>query len=231
MTEFPVTIPIVLVTAIVDSINPCAIGVLVLLVSTLLAIENKRRMLVVATIYIIAVYITYFLAGIGLLLAIQRLNIAEPLGIAVGVLIIILGLVDIKDFFWYGEGFTLAIRPSQAARIKNWVRKISIPGAIGLGIFVAAVELPCTGGPYLAITTILAKSFDFQAVTLLLLYNFIFVLPLIVIAAAAYLGASMKGIQEWKKEHRKWMRLAEGLLMIGLGILLILFSKGIINLV
>ncbi|MBI5398828.1 GAP family protein [Candidatus Woesearchaeota archaeon] len=231
MSHTGITIPVVLVTALVDSINPCAIGVLILLVSTLLAIANKRRMLVVGVIYIAAVYVTYFLAGIGLLLVIQRLNIAEPLGVAVGILVILLGLVDVKDFFWYGEGFSLAIRPSQAERVKRWARKVSIPGAIGLGIFVAAVELPCTGGPYLAITTLLAKSFDFEAVWLLLIYNFIFVLPLIVILALAYLGTSVHTIHTWKQKHRKWMRLATGLIMVALGVLLILFSKGIINLV
>lgn len=230
MSHTGVTIPIVLITALIDSINPCAIGVLVLLISTLLAIENKRRMFFIGVIYIAAVYITYFLAGIGLLLVIQRLNIAEPLGIAVGALIVVLGLVDIKDFFWYGDGFSLAIRPAHAERIKKWVKKVSLPGAVALGVFVAAVELPCTGGPYLAITTLLAKGFDIEAVWLLLIYNFIFVLPLIIIVMAAYFGTSIKRIQEWKNQHRKWMRLAEGILMVCLGILLVLFSKGIISL-
>lgn len=233
MTEIPLpTIPIVLITALVDSINPCAIGVLVLMITTLLALSNNRnKMLFVGLIYIISVYITYFLAGLGLLFFIQKLNIAEPLGIFVGSIIIILGLVEIKDFWWYGKGFSLAIPVKRSEQIKRYIKDISIPGAIFLGIFVAAVELPCTGGPYLAITTLLATiGLNWKVVNLLLLYNFIFILPLIVILVLVYFGISTKSIADWKQAGKKWMRLVVGLVMIALGLLLILFSNGTINL-
>src|SRR3990167_4253767 len=100
-------------------------------------------MLVIGLIYIAAVYITYLLAGVGLLLFIQRFNLAEPIGIFVGVLVILLGLIEIKDFWWYGKGFTLSIPYKKSLQIKERVKKITTPGAIVLGIFVAAVELPC----------------------------------------------------------------------------------------
>jgi len=226
------TLPIVLTTALVDSINPCAIGVLVLMIGTLLALSrNKHKMLVIGLIYIAAVYITYFLAGVGLLLFIQRFNLAEPIGIAVGSLVIILGLVEIKDFWWYGKGFTLAIPYKRSKQIEEKIKKLTIPGAIALGIFVAAVELPCTGGPYLAITTLLAKiGFDPTVISYLLLYNFIFVLPLLVILLLVYFGLSAKKVEGWRKKNRKWMRLITGLIMVGLGILLILFAMNIIKL-
>jgi cytochrome c biogenesis protein CcdA len=225
-------LPIVISTALVDSINPCAIGVLVLLISTLLALSrNRHKMLLTGSIYILAVYVTYFLAGIGLLLFIQRFNLAEPLGIIVGILVIILGLVEIKDFWWYGKGFTLAISYKRSLQLKKMVKRVSIPSAIILGIFVAAVELPCTGGPYLAITALLSKiGFNPLVVLYLLLYNFIFVLPLLIILLFAYFGLSAKKIDVWRKKNRKWMRLITGLVMVGLGILLILFAMNIINL-
>ncbi len=223
-------LPVVITTALVDSINPCAIGVLILLIGTLLALsKNKHRMFWTGIIYITAVYITYFLAGIGLLLFIQRFNLAEPLGVFVGGLVIILGLIEIKDFFWYGEGFSLSIPYKRSLQIKEKVKKITLPGAVILGIFVAAVELPCTGGPYLAITALLSKiGFNPLVVSYLLLYNFIFVLPLIVILFLVYFGLSHKKLEEWRKRNRKWMRLITGLMMIGLGILLILFAKNVI---
>ena len=225
-------LPVVITTALVDSINPCAIGVLVLLISTLLVLsKNRNKMLATGIIYILAVYITYFLAGIGLLLFIQRFNLAEPIGIFVGALIIILGLIEIKDFWWYGKGFSLSIPYKRSLQIKEKVKKITIPGAIFLGIFVAAVELPCTGGPYLAITAILAKiGFEPLIIAYLLLYNFIFILPLIVILALVYFGISTKKLETWRKQNRKWMRLITGLVMFCLGILLILFSMNIIKL-
>ena len=64
----------------------------------------------------------------------------------------------------------------------------------------------------------------------LILYNFIFVLPLIIILLLVYFGARAKKMQKWKNKNRKWMRLFTGLIMVGLGVLLILFSLNIINL-
>lgn len=222
------TLPILFITGLVDSVNPCAIGVLIFLISTLLALSHDRkRMLVTGSLYIAAVYITYFLAGLGLIWFIQKWDIAEELGIIVGFLIIILGFIELKDFFWYGRGFSLGINPEYIERIKKMARHATIPGVIALGFFVAAIELPCTGGPYLAITTYLSQHpFNIKALAYLLLYNVIFVLPLLLILFLVYGGTSIKAIQRWKQQYRKWMRLAMGLLLIGLGILLILYARG-----
>lgn len=219
----------VFLTALVDSINPCAIGVLVILITTILSLyEDRKKLIKVGFIYIAAVYISYFLAGIGLLYFISKLQIADKLGVFVGALIILLGLVEIKDFFWYGKGFSLKIPGSKMEKIKKRIEKITIPGAIILGFIVSAVELPCTGGPYLAITTMLAKDISLRAVYYLLFYNFIFVLPLIVIIILAYLGGSIVKISNWKQGKKALMRLFTGIFMIGLGIILILYSRGML---
>ena len=233
MTD-PIAIPaisIVIGTALIDSINPCAIGVLVLLIATLLSLsKNRVKMLGVGAIYITAVFITYLAAGFGLLVFIQKLNISEVLSWIVGLLVIILGLIEIKDFFWYGKGISLRIPAKRAKQIQKYIKHITIPGSIILGIFVAAVELPCTGGPYLAITTLLAKiGFSWKIFWLLVFYNFIFVLPLIVILLLVFFGISAKKIQKWKDKEKRWMRLFAGIVMICLGILLILWAKGIIS--
>ncbi|MEK6968415.1 MAG: GAP family protein [Nanoarchaeota archaeon] len=231
MVNLP-SIPLVLGTAAVDSINPCAIGVLILLISTLLHLsKDKKKMLAVGVIYISTVFVTYLAAGLGLLTIIQKLQVAKPLGIFVGGLVIILGLIEIKDFFWYGKGISLAIPPERAKQIEQYIKHVTVPGAIFLGAFVAAVELPCTGGPYLAITTVLAKiGFSLNVFLLLVLYNFIFVLPLIVILGLAFFGVSTEALQKWKTQNRTWMRLAIGLVMLALGVLLILFAMDIIKL-
>src|SRR3989338_11377461 len=131
---------VVFTTALIDSINPCAIGVLVLLITTLLALsKNKNKMLTVGMIYISAVFVTYLAAGFGLLFFIQKLNIGQQLSWFVGGLVIILGLIEIKDFWWYGQGISLQIPARRAQQIKKMMKKISIPGSIILGIFVAAV--------------------------------------------------------------------------------------------
>ena len=97
---------------------------------------------------------------------------------------------------------SLTIPSSQIERVKKQAQKATISGAIVLGIIVSAVELPCTGGPYLAITTILAEKFDFLAVIYLLLYNFIFVLPLAVILVLAYFGTTALDIKNWKEKKK-----------------------------
>jgi len=227
-----VTWPVIITTALVDSINPCAIGVLILLISTLIVMgKDKKKMIAIGSIYILAVYIVYFLAGIGLLLFIQRLNIAQPLSIFVGSLVIIMGLIEIKDFFWYGKGITLSIAPRYVKYIENHAKHLTTWGAIALGAFVAAVELPCTGGPYLAITTWIAQSniIPLKALIYLLVYNFIFVLPLIVILFLVYFGIKVQRIKKWKQDYRRWMRLAIGLVLVTLGILLILIAYNLIT--
>jgi len=221
----------VIVTALVDSINPCAIGVLILLISTLLALSHdKKKMLITGFIYVLAVFVTYFIAGLGLLTVIHKLQIGEMVGVMVGFLVIFLGFVEIKDFFWYGKGFSLTIPSSQISRIKKHAQKATVAGAIVLGILVSAVELPCTGGPYLAITTILAENMDIKTILYLAIYNLIFVLPLIVIVILAYFGTTALDIKNWKEKYKKWMRLFTGLLMIALGVVLILFTRGDITL-
>lgn len=230
MVDLP-TWPVVFSTALIDSINPCAIGVLVLLIATLISLsKNRNKMLGVGMIYISAVFITYLAAGFGLLYFIQKLNISEELSYIVAFLVIILGLIEIKDFFWYGKGISLQIPKNRAQQIMKYIKHITIPGSIFLGIFVAAVELPCTGGPYLAITTLLAKiGFSWYVFWLLVVYNFIFVLPLLIILGLVYFGVSTKRVQEWKDKQKKWMRLFIGLIMIILGILLLLWARGIIG--
>lgn len=223
------TLAIVLGAAVVDSINPCAIGVILFLSSVLLKVASqKAALLYLGLIYIATVYVVYMLSGLGLIWFQHTLiskGLAEIVGITVGVFVIGLGLIELKDFFWYGKGISLEIAPRHKARLTKMAERVSLLGVIALGGFVAIVELPCTGGPYLAITAILAKSFDMQALTYLLIYNLIFVLPLVIILFMIYFGASTFALKRWRQERRKWMNLGSGLLMIGLGSLLILYYR------
>lgn len=224
-----ITLPIVLGTALVDSINPCAIGVLVLLLGVLLAhAKEKTKMLKIAFIYISVVFLVYILSGLGLVWFqsfLISLGFAVILGTFVGILVVIAGLIEIKDFFWYGKGFSLTIPKRFTGRIKSLINKISTPGAIVLGFFVALVELPCTGGPYLAITAVLAKNFNVKALIYLIVYNIIFVLPLIIITLLAVYGVKVASIKKWKQNKRRYMRLAAGLVRLALGTFLIYYYQ------
>ncbi len=225
------TLGTVVTTAIIDSINPCAIGVLILLISVMVVLRTKREMLKYCLIYIFFVFLTYLLAGLGILyfLSVIPLRISEYISIFVGTLIVAGGLIEIKDFFWYGKGISLSIPPERAKQIQEMTRKITLPGVIFLGAFVAGVELPCTGGPYLAILLLLSQNFNFAAFLMLILYNIIFVMPLIVILFMIYFGAKIQHLKKWKQTNRTYMRLATGIILVLLGWLLILIANGTIT--
>lgn len=225
------TIGAIVLTALVDSINPCAIGVLILLISNMVVSRGKTAMLKLGLIYIGAVYITYFLAGLGLTFFFHSipLYMAEYISVIVGFIVVIFGLIEIKDFFWYGEGFSLAIPSKYVDKIHKYSAKMTYPSLILLGVFAAGVELPCTGGPYLAVTLLLSQNFNFTALLLLVFYNIIFVMPLVVILLMAYSGTRISYMKKWKHKNRAYMRLATGILLVSLGWLLMLIANGTIS--
>lgn len=226
------TLSVVLISAAIDSINPCAIGVLILMVSVVLGGKGSiKKLLILGSLYILAIFLTYLAAGLGLIYFLARvpLFVSEYLAIIVGNFVIIAGLLEIKDFYWYGKGFSLQIPPYFANKIHKYSQNITVPGVILLGSFIAAVELPCTGAPYLAIITLLSLNFDFYAFLLLVLYNIIFVAPLIIILLLVVAGTQVEDIKQWKEMNKAYMRLAIGLMLIALGWLLILIANGTIN--
>ncbi len=188
-------------------------------------------MLKIGMIYITAVFLTYLAFGLGLttFMANIPLIVSEYISIAVGILVVAAGLFEMKDFFWYGKGFSLMIPEKYAEKIKEKMQDLSIGTVIFLGVFVSSVELPCTGGPYLAITLLLSQNFNFQAILLLIAYNIIFVMPLVIILILTMLGVKVQNVKKWKQGSKAYMRYFTGLLLIGLGWLLMLIASGVIN--
>lgn len=245
------TLGAVLVTAAVDSINPCAIGVALLLVATLVKQDRRKDILKVGTIYVAFVYMTYLAAGIGILfgLASVSVQIANYVTVFVSLIVIAGGILEIKDFFWYGKGSSLMIPEEYSEKIAERMEDITTPAAMVLGVFVAAVELPCTGGPYLAILTVIHQTmvqpatastammisiFGFNlpmmALIMMVIYNLIFVGPLIAIVVFSYLGSyKVQDMKKWKHMNRARMRMAAGLLMVFLGWILLLLATGIVR--
>ncbi|MGC9048609.1 MAG: cytochrome c biogenesis CcdA family protein [Patescibacteria group bacterium] len=217
------TIPAIIGAAIIDSINPCAFAVLIFLLGYLSLIGSSKRVWRVGLIYIFTVFIVYFLAGLGLLKILTSLHLTLIISKVAAVLLIILGLVNLKDFFWYGKGISLAIPESKKPLLEKYIHRASIPGAIVLGFLVAAFELPCTGGIYLGVLCLMAeKCTRWQGILYLLLYNLIFVLPLLIILAVVYFGSSSAKLETWRMKYRRWMRLLAGLFLMVLGVLMLI---------
>jgi len=220
------TIATIIGAALVDSINPCAMGVLIIFITFMISSAkfSRRRMAIYGSIYIMAVYLTYFLAGIGIL---KFLNFVHNLGfiIFVNALVVIILLTGVllafRDTYISlkknGEkNLWLAIPKSAKGTVEKYIKKGTLPAVIILGILVAMVELPCTGQVYLGILTIL-NTMDFNyGILLLAIYNFIFVLPLIIILSLALFGRNLSKIEE------TWLvRYLIGWLMLILAIILI----------
>ena len=222
------TLGIIIAAALADSINPCVFGVLIFLLAYMTKVfKNAARMLIAGFIYITSVYVTYLLIGIGIFTLAYTAGLAKPFYWFAASIAIVAGLFEVKDYFWYGKGFSLQMLPGAAERIKKYSNTmermetthpaLSLVVAAFLGIFVVFVELPCTGAPYLAILGMLSKGEYSAGIPLLLLYNLIFILPLFVIVGLVYSGHTSKTLEKWRKEHRGVMRLMIGLFLLTLG--------------
>lgn len=222
------TVGIVVAAALADSINPCVFGVLIFLLAYMTRVfKNTARMLLAGFIYIAAVYLTYFLLGVGIFTLAYTAGFAKPFYWFAASVAIFAGLFEIKDYFWYGKGFSLQMIPGASERIKKYSRMmeklevkhpvLSLAVAAFLGIFVVFVELPCTGAPYLAILGMLSRGDYAAGIPMLLLYNLVFILPLFFIVGLVYSGFTSKRLEKWRIEHRGLMRLVIGLFLLVLG--------------
>jgi cytochrome c biogenesis protein CcdA len=208
--------------ALVDSINPCAIAVLLLLLTGLLSTQHKQNILRAGLMFIAGLFVAYYLAGVGLLGAVHLTGFAPILHKLVAIIAVLVGLANIKDFFWYGGmGFVTEIPRSWRPRIKKLLSGIVTPWtAFVAGILVTFFELPCTGGPYLFTLGLLGEGFSWlSALGILVYYNLLFVSPLVVILLAIYWGYSTAArTTSWKDENIKILHLIAGLIMLGLGV-------------
>lgn len=224
---------VVIGTAAIDSINPFAIGLLVLIISLALGSGMSiKRTAWFGFVYSLTVFITYLLAGMGLIRLVASVppSFSQALSIIVAVLITIVGVIEVKDYFWYGRGPSLQIPQRYLDKIHRLLSsKFSLLTIILLAVLVTAVELPSTGAPYLAMITIMQISFSTSAFMLLVLYNAIFVLPLVLIVSLVIADVKISSVAKWKESSRATAKLSTGLLLTILGWILILSANGTLN--
>ena len=216
----------ILGAAFVDSINPCAIAVLLVLFSGLMISPKPGRLFRAALAFIVSIYLTYFLFGLGIVYTIHIAGVSAWMTKIVGAVAILVGLANLKDFFWYGGGgFVMEIPRRWRPAMVNLIDRVTSPlGAFIVGIAVTLFELPCTGGPYFFVLGLLAKHTSWASIILILLfYNLIFVSPLIVLAILITKGfASTKVVTDWKDRNLRQLHLVAGLIMIALGVWVLL---------
>ncbi|MDD4126630.1 MAG: cytochrome c biogenesis protein CcdA [Methanomicrobium sp.] len=220
-----ITIPLVLAAGLIDGINPCAFAVLIFLLISLMSAKSRKNILITGVIYTFAVYIFYILAGLGLMSFVQFTGISYIFAILAGIIAITAGIINIFDAILEKSPVSLSIPRSLKGIIGTISKKSSIPAAFLLGILVGIFELPCTGGIYLAIISLLSSEMTFyEGLPYLILYNCLFVLPLLLITIAVYLGLSPDIIDEYRINHRKLMKIIIGLILIFIGIIVIFWQ-------
>jgi len=224
------TIPVVIFAATVDAINPCAFAVLIILMAAALSIANKKRALKFGLAFTASIYISYFLMGLGLFSVLQASGLSHTFYIIVTVLAVIVGLLNIKDYFWYRKGLLMEIPLSWRPAMKKIINSATSPlGAFLVGFIVSLFELPCTGGPYIVILGLLAKEVTrATGIIYLLLYNLVFVIPLIILSIIIYKGISTsEKLEKIRQDKIKILHLIAGILMLVIaGVMILSIIKG-----
>lgn len=218
-------LPLVGISALLDSINPCAFSVLLLTVAFLLSINaRRRRILKVGGVYIFGIFLVYILIGLGILQALHLFNTPHFMAKVGAVLIIALGAINLLREIFPQFPIHLKIPTIAHYRLAGYMHRATIPAAFVLGILVGLCEFPCTGGPYLMVLGLLHDRTTFtQGLGYLILYNLLFILPLAILLFLASDHGLVGKVQEWRKTNVRGMRLYGGLAMIALGIIIFMF--------
>ena len=212
-------LPLVVVSALIDSVNPCAISLLFLMIAFLFASGWLRsRILRVGGAYVFGIFIVYFAIGLGIMQAMYLFNVPNFMGKIGAVLLVLLGTISLVSVFMPEFSIKFRIPRSMHKKIAILMEKGSVASAFMLGGLVGIFEFPCTGGAYLMILGLLHdQGTHLQGLWYLLIYNIIFVLPLIVILFIASNKVVLSKMDTWRKENSRSMRLWSGVVMIIIG--------------
>ncbi|MBL7141876.1 GAP family protein [Patescibacteria group bacterium] len=225
------TLTKILSLAAVDAINPCALAVLILMLITILTYnpENKKKVLLAGLAFVFSVFVMYLFYGLVIVKFFQLVQALTSIRLwlykVLGVLAIVLGILNIRDFLRYKPGsfgteMPMFLRP----KVKKIISSITSPvGAFVVGAFVTIFLLPCTIGPYVICGGILSPLGLLKSLPWLLLYNLVFVLPMLVIIGIVYLSiAKVQDISDWKNKNIRYLHLIAGIIIFILGLAMVL---------
>ncbi len=220
-----------LAMGLLDGFNPCSMWVLLLMISLLAPMNNRRRMLAIAGTFVLIQGIAYFLFMAAWLNLFLVIGLSRASQLIIAAIAIIAGLINVKDFFALNIGVSLSIPEKAKPGIYSRMRAIlhaesltaAIVGAIVLAILVQIVEFLCTSGfPALFTRILTLRELEPAAYySYLLLYIAAYMLDDIIILTIGVVMLSRHRLQE--REGRV-LKLVSGLVMIGLGVYLIFFA-------
>lgn len=217
-----IVIPFILSTGFLDGLNPCAITTLLFLIAFVFTLKKARgQVFQYATTYITAVYLVYFLIGLGLIQGITFFGIHHFFAKIGVILVIFLGLINLKDYFFPGSPISLRIPMPARTKIMELVYKGTLPATFVLGFLVGLCTFPCSGGIYVAVASLLAaRETWLRGIAYLLLYNLAFVGPLILVLVVSSNRWVTEKLTSWQERNESKMRLLYGVLMIAIGVII-----------
>jgi len=219
-------LPIVVFSAVVDSLNPCAFSILFLTITFLFSLgKNRKFILLSGGTYIGAIALVYVLIGLGLLKTLSVLNIPNVLTKLGAFILIAYGLLGVINEFFPSFPIKLKIPAGSHHIIAKVIHKGSVAASFVLGVLVGLFEFPCTGGPYLFILSLLHDhATKIQGFGYLVIYNIFFVLPLVVILFLASSKVVTEKIDRFRKLETKKSRVFLSVVLALLGFIVFLFT-------
>lgn len=225
------TLAVLVGAAIADSVNPCTIAVMTMLLGVVMT-KGREGVFAASLVFIGVIFIAYLLMGLGILQTITNTELTNIFFTFVTVAALALAILEIKAYLDYSPGLLsvevpMFIRPY----MKDIISKAtSLPGVAFAALLCSLFLLPCSSGPYLMVLGMVAKSVTLKGLLYLVIYNFIFVFPMMVIAVAIGLGKTkIEDIGHFREQHIRKLHLIAGLLFFLLFLLLIDQMTGVLG--
>jgi glutaredoxin len=217
-----------IILGLLDGFNPCAMWVLLFLLSMLVNLHDRKKMFLIGGMFVAVsglVYFAFMAAWLNLFLVIGISRITQAL---LGAVATIIGLLNVKDFFAFGRGVSVGIpqaaKPGIYAQVRRVLAAENLVGALSavavLGVLVNTVELLCTAG-LPAIYTRVLTTFALPTGAYygyLVLYNLAYIADDGLMLAVAVVTLSREKLQE---KGARWLKLTSGVVMLALGLILI----------
>lgn len=229
------TAPVVIGSGFADGFNPCAFALLVLFATYTLTLVNavtsdgrptpsaRRTLLGAGSLYVGAVFITYFLLGLGLYGLFEGFGKDHIVARAAAVLALGMAVWMLKDVFLPGWGPSMAAPSGTHGLMNKAMARGGLAGMLLAGVLVGICTVPCSGAMYFSVTTVLhASGGGVVGLALLALYNVAFILPLLLFLLFVSNRRVLGTIGRWNKRNGAVVKtvLAFGVIAMSFGLLL-----------
>jgi len=220
MKFFMILVP----AAIWDSINPCAFAVMFILLWAILKKQWDRKQVVYAgVLFILAIFISYMAMWLWLYQALATSTNTFYLKLVVWIIWVLIWLANLKDYFWYWKWFKMEVPDAWRPKMRKIIKAVVSPwGAFGIWFVISLFLLPCTSGPYITVLWYLASesnTINTWWYIYILIYNLIFIIPMIVIMIMIAFGyKDISELKEYKELNVEKLHLITGVVMLGLWI-------------